>query len=324
MRFHAPLRAFPPSTVLGPTFMSGWQSEALHIPPFPPRPARLRRAGRGGKADKWSCVRTIPGLKHGPNTAWAERAMNGPGGIVVYSSMTYPEPAAGTAESCGAYSPHIQAQELATRTRTMPHDLIAIITTSDPAFAIGRWMVSAARPTWPPARRGPALDAFRRQSENLYERVRATSFWPPSIAITCPPTAAQRQGPGAVRGLHAAAGPAFRGGDRRFPRGRRTIRPQRRHRQRPGRRLPGPGLSNPGRPGPPQRPLRPRQPVDVSHGPSGRPPAGDPAGAETPRDRRSNPFRSSSNGRRSAWTSRTAAGATSSSWAWIFPRGRGC
>ncbi len=59
----------------------------------------------------------------------------------------------------------------------MPHDLIAIITTSDPAIR-DRSLDGFCRTADVAALRDAAraLDAFRRQSENLYERVRATFF----------------------------------------------------------------------------------------------------------------------------------------------------
>src|ERR1039458_6721664 len=59
----------------------------------------------------------------------------------------------------------------------MPHDLIAMITTSDPAVR-NRSLDAFCRTADVAALReaARALDAFRRQSENLYERVRATFF----------------------------------------------------------------------------------------------------------------------------------------------------
>jgi hypothetical protein len=59
----------------------------------------------------------------------------------------------------------------------MPHDLIAIITTSDSAVR-NRSLDDFCRTADVAALReaARALDAFRRQSENLYERVRATFF----------------------------------------------------------------------------------------------------------------------------------------------------
>src|SRR5208282_1029147 len=59
----------------------------------------------------------------------------------------------------------------------MPHDLITIITTSDPAVR-NRSLDGFCRAADVAALRDAAreLDAFRRRSENLYERVRATFF----------------------------------------------------------------------------------------------------------------------------------------------------
>ena len=59
----------------------------------------------------------------------------------------------------------------------MPHELIAMITTSDPAVR-DRSLDGFCRTADAAALRDAAraLDAFRRQSENLYERVRATFF----------------------------------------------------------------------------------------------------------------------------------------------------
>ena len=93
----------------------------------------------------------------------------------------------------------------------MPHDLIAMITTSDPAVR-NRSLDGFCRTADVAALRDAAraLDAFRRQSENLYERVRATFFlaaiYRYHLPAKLPP---ERQGPGAVRRLHAAPGPAF-------------------------------------------------------------------------------------------------------------------
>ena len=91
----------------------------------------------------------------------------------------------------------------------MPHDLITIITTSDPAVrnrslddfcsaADAAALVSAAR----------ALDDFRRKSENLYERVRAIFFLASIYRYHLPDKLrSARQGPRAVRRLRASAGP---------------------------------------------------------------------------------------------------------------------
>ena len=98
----------------------------------------------------------------------------------------------------------------------MPHDLIAIITTSDPTVR-DRSLDGFCRTADVAALRDAAraLDAFRRQSENLYERVRATFFlaaiYRYHLPAKLPPDG---QGPGAVRRLHASLGPAFRRGDR--------------------------------------------------------------------------------------------------------------
>ena len=168
----------------------------------------------------------------------------------------------------------------------MPHDLITIITTSDPAMrdrSLDGFCRTADAAALCDAAR--ALDAFRRRSENLYERVRATFFLAAIYRYHLPGQAAARAAKALVpfEGYTRLLGRRFEEAIDEFRAVEAATRPQRRHRQRPGRRLSGPGLSNPGRPGPPQRPLGPRQPVDVPHGPSGRPSAGDPPGAEAPR-----------------------------------------
>ena len=58
----------------------------------------------------------------------------------------------------------------------MPHDLIAMITTNDPAVR-NRSLDGFCRTADVAALRDAtrALDAFRRQSENLYERVRSVA-----------------------------------------------------------------------------------------------------------------------------------------------------
>jgi len=76
----------------------------------------------------------------------------------------------------------------------MPHDLISIITTSDPAIrnrSLDGFCRTAEAASLVEA--AGALDAFRRQSENLYERVRATFFLaaiyryhlPPKLPASC-------------------------------------------------------------------------------------------------------------------------------------------
>ena len=139
--------------------------------------------------------------------------------------------------------------------RFLPHGRRGRIAATRP----GPWMPSAARARTSTSGCGPR------------------SFWPPSIAITCRPSS--RQSAKTLvpfEGYTRLLGRRFEEAVDEFRAVEAATRPQRRHRQRPGRRLPGPGLSNPGRPGPPQRPFGPRQSVDVPHGPSGRPSAGDP------------------------------------------------
>ena len=173
----------------------------------------------------------------------------------------------------------------------MPHELIAIITSrgrGGPQPLAGRLLPRGrrGRRCWRPA---GELDRFRRASENLYERVRAIFFLAAIYRYHLPAKLpADAAAAGALRGLRPPLGPAVRGGGRRFPRRPGAAGPQRRDRQRPGRGLPRPGFSDPGRPGAAERPLGPRQPVDVPHGPSGGPSAGHPprnlqrAGADGP------------------------------------------
>ena len=172
------------------------------------------------------------------------------------------------------------------------------------------------------------LDAFRRRSENLYERVRALFFLYAIHRFHLP---ARLAADGRATRARSALIP-FNGYEhllqRRFEEAidhflavQQARGAERRHLQRPGRGLPPAGVPDAGRPGPPQRALGARQPVDVPHGPPGRPPAAHPAGAARTRHRPTAPTRSCASARRCAWTSRTAAGATSSSWAWTFPKG---
>ena len=209
----------------------------------------------------------------------------------------------------------------------MPHDLITIITSDDPAVR-NRSLDGFCRAADAAALLEAAdeLDGFRRTSENLYERVRAIFFLAAIYRYHLPPKLpAGARGLRALRGLRAPARPAVRGGGRRVPRRRSGAQgPSDTDRQRPGGRLPRPGLPDPGRPGAAERPLGPRQPVDVPHGPSGRPSAGDPPAAAAERAAPTTRSPSSSSARPSAWTSRTAAGATFSSSAWTFPRAPGC
>ena len=93
----------------------------------------------------------------------------------------------------------------------MPHDLITIITTSDPAVrnrSLDGFCRSADAAALLDAAR--ELDAFRRRSENLYERVRATFFLASIYRYHLPGKLPERQGPRAVRRLQAVPGQAFR------------------------------------------------------------------------------------------------------------------
>ena len=97
----------------------------------------------------------------------------------------------------------------------MPHDLITMITTSDPAVR-DRSLDGFCRTADAAALRDAAcgLDTFRRQSENLYERVPATFFLAAIYRYHLPARLPPSAGPGAVRRLHASPGPAFRRSDR--------------------------------------------------------------------------------------------------------------
>ena len=68
----------------------------------------------------------------------------------------------------------------------MADDLVTIIITRDPAVR-NRSLDGFCRAAGAEdlLRAAASLDAFRRTSENLYERVRATFFPAPFIAITC-------------------------------------------------------------------------------------------------------------------------------------------
>ena len=192
------------------------------------------------------------------------------------------------------------------RTNSPMSELVRIITAADPevrnrsldAFCRGATQAQLLAEC-------AALDAFRRASDNLYERVRALFFLYAIHRFHLPQharLAAEALDP--VRGLRqpaAAAASRRRSTSSCMPRPRTA--PERRHCQRAGRGLPQPRLPDPGRPGAAQRALGARQPVDVPHRPSGRPAAARPPGTAATRAaaRRpvSHPARSA---RRCAWT----------------------
>ena len=169
-----------------------------------------------------------------------------------------------------------------------------------------------------------ALDAFRRHSDNLYGRVRAEFFLyalhrfhigaktkdrPQKACPTIP-------FPGYVALCAAVSTKPSISFSRPNP-----PPAQRSHLERARRRLPRPRISNPRRPGPPQRALRPRQSMDVPHRPSRRLPAShSPRTPPPPRPEALFPILAKPPP--SAWISATAAGATSFSSAWIFPKAR--
>jgi hypothetical protein len=197
----------------------------------------------------------------------------------------------------------------------MAGPLIDIITSADPkirnqpldAFCVGasadELLAACAE-----------LDAFHRRSDNLYERVRALLFLYAIHRFHLPgklPAGAEGMIPfkGFEHLLH-----------RRFEEA--LDRSQRRHFQRPGGGLSAAGLSDAGGPGAPQRARRAGQPMDVPHGPPGRSSVArirpellqrGPDGTY-PMLRECTPVRMDLT---------TAAGATSSSSAWIFPKARG-
>ena len=123
----------------------------------------------------------------------------------------------------------------------------------------------------------------------------------PSTASTFPsrPGAAP-QAPIPFAGYYQPPEAPLRRGHRHLPRGADRRRPERRHLQRAGRRLSRPRLSDPGRPGAPQRALGARQPVDVPHRPSRRLSAAHPPRTAARRPAASS--RSCARPRRSAWT----------------------
>ena len=209
----------------------------------------------------------------------------------------------------------------------MANDIVTIITSHDPETrnqSLDGFCRRAGAATILEAAR--QLDDFRRTSENLYERVRAIFFLAAIYRYHLPaklPPAARTAG--AVRGLHAPSEPPLRGGDRS-----RFLAVQDRH---------GPSDAIASALAAAYQALgfqtladQVRRSVRSVRGNQWMFRMGHPADhpleirpALTPRRPAKPPrSRSSSNGRPSAWTSRTAAGATSSSWAWTFPEGPGC
>ena len=209
----------------------------------------------------------------------------------------------------------------------MPAKLINLITSPDPAV------------------RNQSLDAFCRAASlaGVAGRMQRTRSVPPAqreslrtrprpvLPLRHPPVSSALQARAShTRSLDSVSTATRICSQRRFEEAIATflkvqtsdgaIRP---HFQRAGGGVLPAGDSDAGRPGAPQRALGARQSVDVPHGPSGRssaaPPAGTAAAAAT-----TAPIRSCANARRCAWTSRTAAGATFSSSAWIIPRARRC
>ncbi len=121
------------------------------------------------------------------------------------------------------------------------------------------------------------LDAFRRTSSNLYERVRALFFLYDIHRFHLPqkPGVAQR-GFVPFDGYSYLLTRRFEEVDRHFPARAGGAGAEPVGFQRAGRRVSPAGLPDPGRPGAAQRPLGARQPVDVPPGPSRGPAAADP------------------------------------------------
>ena len=163
-------------------------------------------------------------------------------------------------------------------------------------------------------------------AENLYERVRASMFLHAIYRYRLQEASeiAGRRGTSRTRGFEDLIEPPVRAGDRRVP-GRPAARavPSSADCQRPGPGLRADHLSDPRRPGPAIGPQLPGQPLDVPRRPRRRAPArasSRPAGARRRRRPVPDPRRADA---RFGSTSRTAAGPTSSSWAWTTPKGPG-
>ena len=122
-------------------------------------------------------------------------------------------------------------------------------------------------------------NAFRRPSDNLYERVRALFFLYAIHRFHVPAQARRR--PAAARipfdGYKHLLNRRFEEAIDAFLDVQRTRRPQRRDLQRAGGGVPRPRLPDARQPGPPERAVGPRQPVDVPHRPPRRPAAAHPA-----------------------------------------------
>ena len=155
--------------------------------------------------------------------------------------------------------------------------------------ATARWMRSAAaRSLSELLAECAALDAFRRASDNLYERVRALFFLYAIHRFHLPQQPGRR--PSALipfEGYAHLLRAPLRGGHRHLSgRAGSGRRPSDGICQRAGRGLSPPGLPDAGRPGAAQRALGARQPVDVPHRPSRRPSAARAPGAAATRCRR--------------------------------------
>ena len=208
----------------------------------------------------------------------------------------------------------------------MPHELITIITTKDAEVrnrsldgfcrtADAAQLLDAAR----------QLDRFRRESENLYERVRAIFFlcsiYRYHLPSKLPPDARTRVPfAGYERLLHRR----FEEAVEEFLAAAEPRGAQRRDRQRLAAAYQALGFQT--------LADQVRRSVRAVRGNQWMFRIGHPADHPLQLRRelqdcdRARPirFRSWSSARRSGWTCRTAAGATSSSWAWTFPKGRAC
>ena len=182
----------------------------------------------------------------------------------------------------------------------MAGPLIEIVTSADPkirnqpldAFCVGasadELLAACAE-----------LDAFRRRSDNLYERVRALFFLYAIHRFHLPgklPAGAEGMIP--FKGFEHLLHRRFEEALDQFLAAQKSRGPSDAHFQRAGGGLSAAGLSDARGPGAAQRALRAGQPMDVPHGPSGGPSVARPAGTSPAR-----------RGRRLPGAARTHAGA---------------
>ena len=196
--------------------------------------------------------------------------------------------------------------------------------------ATARWTRSAARRRWPSCwPNAPRWTRFRRAQRQPL-RARPGALLPlrhPPLPPARASRACRRRRPRSrstatthllQRRFEEAIDVFLRGAER-------ATGPSDGHLQRAGRGLPPAGVPDAGRPGAPQRALGARQPVDVPHRPS-RPTIRCASGRELLGARPGDgafpdPARAHAGAH---GPDATAAGATSSSWAWITPKARGC